>query len=112
MNIQKSSGNKSETSKVLSVMRHLHRILNTRPKVEQSSASDTSAIAEPPEPNCDGADANLDAAMAVLRDAQAGVRHALRESIFCHSGGTILALTTEQDAALDLVLELVAFAIT
>ena len=68
-------------------------------------------IAEPPKPNCDGPDANLDAAMAVLRDAQAGVKYSLRESIECHSGGTITALSTEQAAAMDLVLGLVTFAI-
>ena len=110
MSTAESSEHKSQTSAVLLQMRLLHQILNSRPTAEPWSGS-TTAEFDPPEPNCDGPDANLDAAMEALRTAEAGVKHALRVAIVCRSGGTIQALSTEQEAAFDLAGELVAFSI-
>ena len=122
MNMSESSGSKSPIS-ILGQMRRLHAMIQSEDKTTlqescrlrrleaMSSASGMQDLVQPPIPNCDGPDEEVDRLKLAAEEAMAGLRHALRVAILCHSGGTLLALSTEQEAALDLALELVAFAI-
>ena len=111
MSTAESSAGKSHTSPILGHMRLLYKMLQLRPQAEQSSVSQVGPIAPPEIPECTAQQETLDEAGRAVDAAVANLKWALRELLACQSQGSVIVLSTEQEAALDLALELVAYAI-
>ena len=86
-------------------------MLKLQHQAEQSSVSQVAPVEPPAIPECTAQQETLDEAGRAVDAAVANLKWALRELLECQSQGSVIVLSTEQEAALDLALELVAFAI-
>ena len=105
------SEDKSQTAVINEEIQHLLKRLRLQRPEEQSSVSQVAIIEPPSGPECPGEQEIVDEAARAIDAAVAYLAWALRNLLECQSQGSITVLSTEQEAAFDLALELVKLAI-